>query len=281
MTSPTGITNAMLYASVRLEINLYYPNSQNAPSAQASGFLYHDDASQRILLITCRHCVDDTYPNPDSRGRRIETVRMWAHQAPIGDMYAVPGEPYYSDLDPSCFLFPADRSLDLAVYPLHGTSRSGGSGGALYYIQTGLLASADDVALRLAVGDHLMFPGFPEWFDKNGLRPVMRTGTIVSDPRSDYRYGDGEPRPGDGIEQIAYEAFSRSGDSGSPVFAVGKISYDENNLAEPVHRSLQMIGVNAGHFESGGQHSGVSRLQKSTALTALMEELFADSGGPP
>jgi hypothetical protein len=37
----------------------------------------------------------------------------------------------------------------------------------------------------------------------------------------DYRYTDGPPTPDDGNQQIIFDAFSTSGNSGSPVFLVG------------------------------------------------------------
>jgi hypothetical protein len=74
-----------------------------------------------------------------------------------------------------------------------------------------MLATEHDLR-ELNAGDSIAFPSYPEQFDVNGIRPIMRTGTIASDPVNDYQSSQQEPG-----RRIAYEAQSTQGASGSPV----------------------------------------------------------------
>src|SRR5262249_17785191 len=98
-------------------------------------------------------------------------------------------------------------------------------------------------------------------------RPILRTGTISSDPRCDYSFSgryDGEC--------LAYEAFSFGGSSGSPVFAVQKRPRPGDGITFPGYRELLFIGINAGHLPTGsGQHSGISLLYKSFAILDIID----------
>lgn len=136
------------------------------------------------------------------------------------------------------------------------------------------MANEEDFAEHLDVGEAVVFPGFPEWYDRNGERPILRTGTIVSDPRFDYRMNAEPPRIGDGNDQMAFEAFSLSGNSGSPVFVLQRGMRPGNGLIyDGKAHSLMLVGINAGHMRHAGEHSGLSYLYKSTAILQLLEML--------
>jgi hypothetical protein len=135
-----------------------------------------------------------------------------------------------------------------------------------FFIDLPLLATRKAFQNDIMICDFLAFPGYPRWHDKVKSRPILRTGTISSDPRFNYQYetevlGD----------CLAYEAFSFGGSSGSPVFAVQKGPAPGAGISFPGFRDLTMIGINAGHLRTEEKHhSGISYLYKSYAICDLV-----------
>ena len=113
----------------------------------------------------------------------------------------------------------------------------------------------------------MAFPGYPPWYDRLSSRPILRTGTISSDPRFDYSHSGSY----DG-ECIAYEAFSFGGSSGSPVFTLQKGPRPGEGISFPGFRDVMMIGINAGHLKGDHDtHSGISYLYKSSAILDIID----------
>ena len=135
------------------------------------------------------------------------------------------------------------------------------------------IATAADLS-KIDVCDMVALPGYPDFYDRNGNRPIMRVGTIASDPDSDYC--DSAMKPG---RRIAYEAFSSAGSSGSPVFALAKGVRVGAGLSGGNFRDLRLIGVNAGHLEGrdgmGFHHAGISYCFKSTCILDAMADACA------
>jgi hypothetical protein len=132
----------------------------------------------------------------------------------------------------------------------------------------------------IEAGETVMFPGYPEWYDRSAGRPIIRTGAIVSDPQFDYRYTDGPPTPDDGNQQIIFDAFSTSGNSGSPAF-VAQRGLETRAASgfelkyEGVFHPAMLIGINAGHYDDPrkGNHAGLSRMFKTAAILELLQTL--------
>jgi hypothetical protein len=137
-------------------------------------------------------------------------------------------------------------------------------------------------------GDFVVFPGYPKWFDKLETRPVFRSGMIASDPQREYRQREGEPTNHDGNQQVLFDAFSTSGNSGSPVFVAQRgippidLQMTQTQTVRmksvPYHQSF-LIGINAGHFndtdsDRANDHAGLSRMHK---ISAIMEILRANT----
>jgi hypothetical protein len=113
----------------------------------------------------------------------------------------------------------------------------------LPFISYDLIATVEKITNKLSACDFVAYPGFPDWYDKLNNNPIFRSGTISSDPR--FNYSHKSEFNGD---CIAYEAFSFSGSSGSPVFAIqkgfpvgGAIQTGEN-----FYSPVMLIGINAG-----------------------------------
>jgi hypothetical protein len=126
---------------------------------------------------------------------------------------------------------------------------------------------------------------------------------IASDPQTEYRRLEGDPTIKDGNRQVLFDAFSTSGNSGSPVFVAqrglaplpihltnseGKFSPDGPAAQLKVtgyHRSF-LIGINAGHIkdlDSGrdNDHAGLSRMHKLSAITDILRANTSPSTESP
>lgn len=138
-----------------------------------------------------------------------------------------------------------------------------------YPIPYEMIADQNRIDNKLNVCDFVVFPGFPDWYDKKNNLPIMRTGTIASDPRFDYSYQSGQKNVRGNV--IAYEAFSFGGSSGSPVFAAQKGIKTGPSLTGGDYREGMLIGINAGHLNDVKGHSGISYFYKSTVILKLIE----------
>lgn len=142
---------------------------------------------------------------------------------------------------------------------------------------------------QLQPGEFVSFPGYPTWYDRLQIRPVLRSGVLASDPQTDYRADCGDPRPGDGNQQALFDAFSTSGNSGSPVYVAqqglppidltlsliqGKPPVQTKLLSSNYRRSF-LIGINMGHYDDPDSnrpkdHAGLSRMHKLSAILAIL-----------
>jgi len=120
--------------------------------------------------------------------------------------------------------------------------------------------------------DLVCYTGFPDQHDKLGNRPILRSGRIASDPKFDYSW-DNQPKG----KCVAYEGFSSSGASGSPVFAPSRGL--RGGIADSRHGYL--IGVNAGHIPGTEGHTGISYFYKSTVILDILKinNLLAKKNG--
>jgi hypothetical protein len=302
----TGFGPWALYTACRLRITHYYEPGDTHPECLGTGFLVefpNDD--NRLGLVTNRHLVDVPWAKPARQGTTLELIEVEWWQSETLRLRRVIKNPQP--------LFHGDPSIDVAVVPVMPDPDSPMAVGALY-------GDIDDIAIdpqmdgllfnhglswpyllkceqlwpQLRAGELVAFPGYPIWYDKAESRPVFRSGMIASDPHTDYRLNEGEPTSHDGNRQILFDAFSTSGNSGSPVFvaqrgiapvelkvklrpddpapqAAAKLDFD------PYHPSF-LVGINAGHFnEHSSDHAGLSRMHK---LSAIIDILRANESAP-
>lgn len=151
------------------------------------------------------------------------------------------------------------------------------------YIPITFLATKEMIENRISVCDFIAFIGFPEVYDHKNNVAILRTGTISSDPRLNYSYS----KEVDLGHVIAYEAFSKNGSSGSPVFALQKgFSVDGNiiQVSAGFYREVCLVGINAGSFTlpvklDGGvkydEHQQLSYMYKSDVIWDLINKASA------
>lgn len=189
---------------------------------------------------------------------------------------------------PEIFSHP-DDTVDVAAVPFHHVLVSQPDLGDITVdsaLPWEFLVQAESYWDCIEPSEAVFLPGYPEWYDRADGRPIMRTGSIVSDPQFDYRRNEGPPTNLDGNRQILFEAFSSSGNSGSPVFVAqrGMQSSTHIKYTGVYHPSL-LVGINAGHTEMKGDaiqdadgkihltnwHVGLSRMFKTSAIADVVK----------
>jgi len=260
-----GMNNQFLYSAYKITAT-FADSIGNVKSGIGTCF-FVKNKNDAVCLVTNRHVLDINYKKrkkgEDTSDYTLRKIEISGKRARSGDNYPE------SDISFSVLPiveFHSDIKNDIAcVTKLHPID--GNDAYISYFIPYSFIAHAADFEQRLVVCDFLAFPGFPEWHDKKENRPILRTGTISSDPRFNYSYKDLV----DG-NCVAYEAFSFSGSSGSPVFAVQKGPEPGPGIKFPGFRKLLFVGINAGHLNADEkQHSGISYFYKSTAILEVID----------
>jgi len=292
----TGFESWHLYTACKLTLNHFYEENDHRYKTYGTGFITQfPTGDPRLALVTNRHLVDIPWVEPVREGTTLESVdlEMWSN-----DKFRL--KMTINDVHP---LFHQDNSIDVSVLPIGPSFDTTTTTAAIYDAidklipdpnAVGILfkhAMSWDYLLRcetlwpdLKPGEFVAFPGYPKWFDKLETRPVFRSGMIASDPQREYRQREGLTTNRDGNQQVLFDAFSTSGNSGSPVFVA-------QHGIPPIHlqmtqtqtvkfktmpyRQSFLIGINAGHFndtdsERPNDHAGLSRMHK---LSAIMEIL--------
>jgi hypothetical protein len=303
----TGFEKWHLYTACKLKLTHFYEPGGTHCDTFATGFLTQfPPGDPRIAIVTNRHLTDIAWANPARDGAVLESVEIEFWQSESFRLI------YKADnVTP---LFHDDDSIDVSVVPIGPAFDTAATVAALYdsidklipdpnvpgilfnhAMSWDYLLKCEELWPDLVPGEFVVFPGYPKWFDKLESRPVFRSGMIASDPQREYRQRDGETTNLDGNQQILFDAFSTSGNSGSPVFVAQrgmppldlqlKLSQDDSAPKQaarlefqPYRRSF-LIGVNAGHFndtdsERPNDHAGLSRMHK---LSAVMEILRANT----
>jgi hypothetical protein len=300
----TGFGATQLYSACRLTITHYYEHSDHTwEPCFGTGFLVEfPDEDSRFGLVTNRHLTDVPWHQRQYEGAVIRSVKVeiWQsrnlrfeftisdpeplyHDDPTIDVAVIPFGPR---IDPQILGTPYDKlenifpDMNIDTFMLnHGPSWP-------------YLLECEALWPLLDAGELVSFPGYPAWYDKLQTRPVLRSGMIASDPQTEYRRLEGDPTIKDGNRQVLFDAFSTSGNSGSPVFVAqrgipplpihmtssqGTFSPDGPSARLEVtgyHRSF-LIGINAGHIndlDSGrdNDHAGLSRMHKLSAILDIL-----------
>ncbi|MFV8312728.1 hypothetical protein [Mycobacteroides chelonae] len=288
----TGFDTWHLYTACKLTFTHYYEPGETRSQTYGTGFLTNfPTGDPRIALVTNRHLVDVPWAKPERNGAVLESVEIefW-----ISENFRL-----IYKAENVVPLFHEDDSIDVSVVPIGPKFDTPATVVALYdsidklipdpnastivfkhAMSWDYLVKCEELWAKLIPGEFVVFPGYPKWFDKLETRPVFRSGMIASDPQRPYRQHAGGTTNHDGNQQVLFDAFSTSGNSGSPVFVAqrGIPTSDHIQYTGVFHRSF-LIGINAGHFndtdnEIANDHAGLSRMHK---LSAIMEILRANT----
>jgi len=259
-----GLDNRFLYSAYHLSCT--FTNGAGKQLIITGTGFWVPNTNSKLSLVTNRHVFDPKYADQKYMGFTLQKLIV------SGKATDASGQPNidqrwivnhsnikYSNTpenDIACL-------IDPAVVTINGSSNTT----IEFWISHDLIATKDDFDSQISVCDFVAFPGFPEWHDKRLNRPILRTGAVSSDPRYDYSWSSDYKG-----ECIAYEAFSYSGSSGSPVVAVQKGPKPGAGVSFPGFRDLKLIGINAGHLPAAKDtHSGISYMYKSSAILDIIE----------
>ena len=266
-----NLSNDTLYMAVKLTASFMVPTVEKPYGKCGTGFFVYD-SNRELWLVTNRHILEADYGKAGAEFRSAQLTDLkiatfvWPITKQLQRAHRVIPTPVTLTVDPVLLqnlLFPANRDEDVACLRC-GTLRTQSGDSALLGNVWSLSVLADDdwIEDNLEVCDFVAFPGYPPWHDKLDGRPILRTGTIASDPRTNY-----SNLPTSLGRRVAYEAFSFDGSSGSPVIAVLKT--DPSLPADG--RRPKVIGINAGRLLAEySTHSGISYFIKSSAILELL-----------
>ncbi|WP_255773444.1 hypothetical protein [Mycobacteroides abscessus] len=303
----TGFGTWQLHTACKVTFTHLYEPGGTCSETVGTGFLTQfPTGDPRLAIVTNRHLTDIGWAQPARVGAVAKAVEIefWASEKFRLTYKTENVAPLYHE----------DDSIDVSVVPVGPMFETEATVVALYdsidklvpdpnfpgimfnhAMSWNYLLKCERLWPELKPGEFVVFPGYPKWFDKLESRPVFRSGMIASDPQRDYRQNKGETTHLDGNQQVLFDAFSTSGNSGSPVFVAQQglppldlqMKLDQQGSApaqaaklefKPYHESF-LIGINAGHFndtdsERPNDHAGLSRFHK---LSAIMEILRANA----
>ena len=249
-----------LYSALKLGIHVVDENGTEREVGVGTGFLLRHNND--FILCTNRHVVEPGYSDPARRHWRCTRIIVSGcdeHRQVVRFAVHHPDPVYPANYDEDVALVYAPE-----IEVLEGSRESVD----LVHIGSGFLAD-DGYFEELNAGDFVVFPGWPEWHDVSGNRPIMRSGILASDPFCDYA----GPGMSVGARRLAFEGFSFEGSSGSPVYALACGLALGEGLTGGRFRPAKLIGVNAGHlryFSGVHQHSGISIMMKSTVVHTML-----------
>ena len=260
-----GLNNSFLYSAYRLAA-VFVNDSGDQHTVAGTGFWVQNNDS-RLVLVTNRHMLDAEVYCAEYAGYRLQ--RLICSGKAKDDTAGRPSIKQEWTVDHSDIRCSPVDGNDIAclIDPKVTVHNDRTQARIDYSIPRAWVATSDDFESELSICDFVAFPGFPEWHDHRGHRPILRTGTISSDPRYNYSW-----TTEDRGECMAYEAFSYGGSSGSPVFALQKGLEPGAGITFQGYRDVKLIGINAGHLPAAkGTHSGISYMYKSSAILATID----------
>ena len=260
-----GLSNQFLYSAHHLHC-IFENRRGYQHSCTGTGFWMRDSDS-RFVLITNRHMLDVEYVDSKYAGFNIRRLIVSSKVKDPSSGLPNIDQKLLVDCSNIKYLIVYENDIACLINP-SVSSMDGASTVTLdNWINHDLFATKIDFESKINICDFVAFPGFPQWHDKRENRPILRTGTISSDPRFNYSWSSEYQG-----ECIAYEAFSYGGSSGSPVFAVQKGPKPGKGISFPGFRDLKLIGINAGHLPAAqNTHSGISYLYKASAILDIVD----------
>lgn len=253
-----GLDNRFLYTAFRFEAHFAH---KHHGTMLVSGTAFFVRISAELFLVTNRHNVDAYYKDEKYLGYELHKISLAGRFS--GDVltHAVLRPPW--DIK-----FHSDDRNDVVLIKQPDIGADQHTIVIDYFIDESMIAQSNEFTGDLSVCDFVAFPGYPIWHDRVETRPIMRGGTISSDPRKTYHFND---KAGVSCgDCVAYEAFSSGGSSGSPVFVLQKGLKPGTGISFGAFRPAKLIGINGGHMNSpDSSHSGISYFFKSSLIFEL------------
>ena len=256
-----GLNNTYLYAAKKIVAK--WTNGNELIDITGTGFIILKN--DNCYLITNRHIVEPAYLNVKYSDYKVIdfAIEYFEDTDDIGIPII-----YKHTLITNWNEFKFHQNIYNDVACLKSPKTKDGMS-IFAAIPYNMLATETWFNQKLSVCDSIAYTGFPAWYDKQNNTPIFRMGTIASDPRLNYSYVPGAPV----ASRVAYEGFSTSGASGSPIFAIQR-GFQTSGIiqsTEGFYREVKLIGINAGHFRDQEGHSGISYFYKSSVILDLID----------
>ena len=261
-----GLSNDFLYSAYKIE-SIYSNGSQQA-SSTGTGFFVKNSKGE-LVLVTNRHVLELDYPVVKTQFSGFYLVQIIITGKTRDQATNLPEVETKLVIDQPKYTVSSNSNNDIACISKLSINQTLSTNPVIdFFIDYEMLATDSDFQSRLGVCDFVAFPGFPPWHDNCSNRPILRTGTLSSDPRYDYQNSTFGLIGGN---CLAYEAFSFGGSSGSPIFAVQKGIKPGAGLSFGGFRETKLIGINAGHLRTQkDEHSGISYMFKSNEIIGMI-----------
>lgn len=265
-----AVSNDLLYTSVKIDVHVTNGISSDDVQWYGTGFFVRNK-DDKVCFVTNRHVLDpETTKEGKYEGLGFKHKKISFKFRVKDSKTNLPGSVVEYDMIEGQLSYAQNPLEDVAVFKdIRLATKDDKNVNVDYSVPYQLLASKEELEKDFCVADLVVFPGYPEWYDKKNFRPIMRTGALASDPRFPYELGE------IGGRCFLYEAFSFGGSSGSPVFAMQKGFQSPSILCNFFRRGC-FVGINAGHLpvgESGiyKSHSGLSYFFASTVIKELID----------
>lgn len=258
-----GLNNTYIYAVSK--ITLVISNGTDNVSIQGTGFFIVKE--NELFLITNRHVVQPDWKEPKYQGYKLLSItfdrRDYNETTKNVEVETIEMKSYN-------MLF-AENDIDDIACITNIEVNDCWSKKTPICIEYSMLANSENFEKDLSICDSVAIIGFPIVYDHKHNMPILRSGVISSDPRLDYSFNGR-----DNGHALAYEAFSTSGASGSPVFAIQKGFKIGDGLKAPdeFYKPVMLIGINAGSIETNPDkvHQQMSYMFKSDQIIKLIEK---------
>jgi hypothetical protein len=264
-----GLTHEVIYAAARTTATFI---GLDVSEKQCTGTAFGINVEGTTVLVTNRHMVDFNFGRTDGKYVGYELAHLIcetrARDAADGSPGAV--RSLQVPMSHNEILFDANPLNDVAVVFNVQSANLDGSDDREWGYSFNLsdVATEDELRRDLHPFDFLAIPGFPDGFDKAGMRAIIRAGTIACDPRFEYSFASQDKGA-----ILVFDGFSFSGSSGSPVIAVPKSP--PTNVDPHIgnrFRRLLLVGVNAGHITTATmQHAGLSYFVRSSVIRRIID----------
>ena len=162
-----------LLATNKIEVGFH--SAIDAKPGHGSGFWVRT-ASEEVMFVTNRHVVDIEYFDERyfGHGYKVSSIRILTFK----------GAERFGHLIVKAELsWPSDHRVDIAILRnLKVINKTG----IVIPASTEMIADKHFLNNKLNWGDLVSFTSFQPWRDSKSERPILRTGTVSSDPLYSY-----------------------------------------------------------------------------------------------
>lgn len=190
---------------------------------------------EHLFLVTNYHVLTRNDPLDRDRQPEGNSIFFYYHMDE-GDPSYVAGIhlPLYTREGEKIWLEHQNENIDLAIIPLTFSLPIQGA-------IRGISKEWSEVDMVIRPADTVTVVGYPRmFFDKINSLPIYKTGSIASEPGFDF----------EGEACFIIDVSALKGNSGSPVFSLGRGTYNNSKGSVVVGEATKFLGVYSGGYKS-------------------------------